>query len=176
MLVFKQSVSKEEIWLQVSYVCCGQIFVLMGLLYSAIRGDNMAGVGLFFVFIICPFLLVQTGFALGCLEWFRVYEDRIEARTIYGIKNKVYMGAVQFVEESQINLTVKGISRTFYIFHDGRKSAKDFLGITNHIQSCYNKKKYNFRMRKTQELEDYIKNTLHLEIRNTEMQCGMHSK
>lgn len=164
MLIFQQSVSKEEKRLQVSYLGCWLIPLLIGLVYCLIRGDDMTAVYSFLGIIALPFLMLHIVVALSCLEWFSIYTDRIEAKTIYGIKNRVYFHEVQFVEEVQINLVAKGMERTFYVFHDGRKSDNEVLGFGK--TSCYNKKKYSLRIRKSPALEDYILNTLHFEIRS----------
>ena len=75
-------------------------------------------------------------------------------------KNSVYFDNVIFVEELQINLSSRGMEKTFYIFNDGRKNNNNILDVN----SCYNSKKYNLRIYKTAELENYILNIRNLPI------------
>lgn len=52
------------------------------------------------------------------------------------------------------------MEKTFYIFNDGRKNNNNILDVN----SCYNSKKYNLRIYKTAELENYILNIRNLPI------------
>lgn len=108
-----------------------------------------------------PIILLSLLWDFWYLEWYYVYEDHIEVRTIYGIKNIVYYSNVLFVEEKVIYLTMHGyLQETFYIFNDGRKKDRKTFGIGRY----YNRKKYNLRIYKTKELENYIVNTLKIKI------------
>ena len=98
---------------------------------------------------------------LGCFlislhfEWFYIFDDRIEARYLLGVKNQVFFSDVLSIEETVIYLTVHGNNKKqFYIFNNGRKNS-------NHIvdqNSSRNQKKYNLRIYKTPQLEEFIKN------------------
>ncbi len=94
------------------------------------------------------------------MEWFCIYQDRIEVRNIYGIRNVVYYKDVLFVEELDIPLGSYGWKKRFYIFNDGRNNNDSDIDYN----SCYNSKKYNLRIYKTPQLEDYITNVLGLNI------------
>ena len=108
-----------------------------------------------------PIILLSLLWDFWYLEWYYVYADHIEVRTIYGIKNIVYYSDVLFVEEKVINLTIHGdLQETFYIFNDGRKKDRKTFGIGRY----YNRKKYNLRIYKTKELENYNVNTLKIKI------------
>ena len=74
-------------------------------------------------------------------------------------KNTVYFKDVLYVEELKISVA-RYKTRLFYIFYDGRRNNRSLFDIN----SCYNKKKFNFRIYKTEQLEDYITNVLKLEI------------
>lgn len=162
MFVFRQRISEEEKWkfISIPIVFCAVWLPLV--LVGIIRDGEMGLVLTATVIIFTPILLLGALPGLYYLEWFCVYSDRIEARTVYGIKNIVYFRDVQFVEELQIKLTTRGVSRAFYIFHDGRQCYNNQAVLPHN--SCYNKKKYSFRIRKTPELENYIRNTLCFEI------------
>ena len=64
------------------------------------------------------------------------------------------------VEDIEINLTTRGMKRRFLIFNDGRKNNSNFFDLN----SCYNNKKFNLRIYKTNELENYIINTLKYKV------------
>ena len=106
--------------------------------------------------------------ALSILEWFHIYEDRIEARGIFGCKNKVIYKNVEYVEETMIHINSYE-TRLYYIFHDGRKM---YRGGHLNRNTFLNHKKYMLRIPKTLETENYILNTLHLEIRQAKTQCA----
>ena len=108
-----------------------------------------------------PILLLAVIFSLNQLEWYRIYSNRIEAIGIFGIKNTVFFSKVLYVEKTEIPLTDRGMIKSFFIFNDGRKNNDNILD-TN---SCYNRKKYNFRIYITPKLEEYISKTLGLEIK-----------
>lgn len=160
-MVLKQRILKEEIIkLLLSLIGITIPFLAIGFLVIT----NKDTVQLFLVFILVLYLPVfLLGLLLGALqlEWYFIYTDRIEAKGIFGVKNTVYFQDVLFVERTEIPLTNRGMYKTFFIFQDGRKNNENFLGRN----SCYNRKKYNFRIYMTPELEKYITKTLQMEIR-----------
>lgn len=106
--------------------------------------------------LICPF---------AQLEWFLIFEDRIEARGIFGIKNTVYFSKVLYIEELGISYIKNSPKRPFYMFNDGRKNNNSFLGVNN----WYNKKKFNLRIPITDELENFVKTHLSSKLKATKL-------
>ena len=159
-MVFKQKTLLEEKF-KFSVVLIGNFFMfLVILIYCLVNGEKfkyICALIFLFLFLFVPIILV--GFRY--LEYFYIYDDRIEARNIFGIKNVVYFRDVVFVEEKKINLTTRGGKKSFYLFKDGRKNNNNSMNI----DSCYNNKKYSLRIYKTQELELYIKDVLNLPIK-----------
>jgi len=157
MLIYKQNISKEELWkfsLPLVAILIGYLsLMLMGI----VRDGEKETVIVFAGVLLIPILLLNVIVGLYYLEWFCVYADRIEAKSIYGIKNIVYFRNIQFVEELEINLTTRGMPRLFYIFHDGRENYRAQSVFARN--SCYNKKKYNLRIRKTEAIERLVQGT-----------------
>ena len=159
-MIFKQKVLKEEkikfeigmLAVTVPYIA---LIIVLGFLY---RSEWIPIVVLTLIFLPIYLLMLLIGF--DNLEYFCIYDDHIDVRTIYGIKNSVYYDNVLFVEEAGISLTTRGPKKTFYIFNDGRKNN----GNAFDLNSCYNKKRYNLRIYKTKELESFIKNTLKIAV------------
>ena len=165
MFVFKQGISKEEkgtFWgALIGFIVIWIPICLMALAQNDRLDTTLFMLGLFFLVFTFPIILM----GLSHMEWFHIYADRIECSSALGQKNVVHFCNVAYVEETKINLVTSGDPRTFYIFHDGRKSYDDKRIFSS--QSCHNKWEYTLRIRKTPEMEDYILNTLHFEIRKT---------
>lgn len=159
-MVFKQKTLLEE-KLKFSVVLIGIFLMfLVILIYCLVNGEKFKDICtliFLFLFLFVPIILVGSRY----LEYFYIYDDRIEARNIFGIKNVVYFRDVVFIEEKQINLITRGGEKSFYLFNDGRKNNNNSMNI----DSCYNNKKYSLRIYKTQELELYIKDVLNLPIK-----------
>ncbi len=103
--------------------------------------------------LIILFLIVYTYIIRNILsnniETFHIYNDKIESRTVNGIKNIIYFKELKQVKEVKL-LTGKII----YIFDDGRKD-----GLFNKVLfTSLNNVKYNLRIDKTEELEQLIHN------------------
>ena len=99
--------------------------------------------------------------AIKDLEWFIIYKDRIEVKTIYHIRNIVYFKDVVFIEEIKLQV-FKMQYIPYFIFNDGRKNNNNIFDYTSYL----NKKNYNLRIYKTPELEEFITNHLKIEIKN----------
>lgn len=159
-MVFKQTVLREEkikFGIIITCVSFPLIFLIVWVLAKEI--ENMHFVLL--LLIIClPIFLLILFLVFKNLEWYCVYDERIDVKCVFGKKNSVYFDNVIFVEELQINLSSRGMEKTFYIFNDGRKNNNNILDVN----SCYNSKKYNLRIYKTAELENYILNIRNLPI------------
>jgi hypothetical protein len=103
-------------------------------------------------------------FILGVFETFYIYDDHIDVRGIFRIKNSVYYDKVSYVEEAELVYDLKSwMYCKYYIFHDGRK--RDSKEGENYR---FNERKLSLRIYKTEKLEDYIKNTLKLPIKVTQ--------
>lgn len=160
-MIFKQNVLKEEkikflisvISVFVSYIA---IFVI-----GLITKENLKLLLFCTSLIFVPILILMVLIGFKNLEWYCIYEDHIEVRNIYGMKNSVYYNNVSKIEEVKIKLITRGMEKTFYIFNDGRKNNDNMIDIN----SCYNKKKFNLRIYKTDKLENYIINILKFDVK-----------
>ena len=167
-MLFKQGVAKEEKWCAWA-LPIGMMAMWFPICLAPAIQDGRFDITLCFTFVvfllfILPFILL----GLSNMEWFHIYADRLECNSTLGQKNVVHFCNVAYVEEIKINWISRGDPRIFYIFHDGRKSYNDKHFFSS--QSCYNKKEFALRIRKTPEMEDFIVNTLHFEIRTTKTQ------
>lgn len=161
-MIFKQKVLKEEKIKFGIIIACVAIPYVFILIISLINNYEVKFLILLFLAILLPIFLLLVLIGLKYLEWYYIYDDHIEVRNIYGVKNLVYFNNVSFIEEVVINLTTRGMKKTFYIFNDGRKNNNNIL----EINSCYNNKRFNLRIYKTDMLENYIKNTLKIKLNN----------
>lgn len=162
-MVFKQGILREEkMKFFVGNLCIlVPFFALIAIL--VFNGDNISGWLLFSLLTFWPLFVAALFISIYQLEWFSVYHDRIDVRNVFGVKNTVFYETVQYVEEREIPLTSRGTYKTFYIFVDGRKNRRDLYGR----RSCYNSRKYSPIIYKTPELENYILNVLHLEVKKS---------
>ena len=166
-MIFKQGVLKEEkikFGLFLASICI-PIAILVAICLINKESIDMLMIVLSIVF--CP-LLLALFLLIKNLEWYIVYVDRIEVRCAFGKKNTVYYSDVAFIEEVKINLTSRGMKKTFYIFNDCRKNNNNLLDIN----SCYNCRKYNLKIYKTERLANFISDNLNLEVINTNKQDG----
>lgn len=160
-MIFKQKVLKEEILkLILSLINIAVPFIVIGV-WVIINEDSIMPFLVFTLVLFLPTFLLALLLSLAQLEWYYIYMDRIEAKNIFGIKNTVYFDDVLFIEKTRIPLTTRGMYKTFFVFHDGRRNNGNIL----YNNSCYNHKKYNFRIYMTLELEQYIVSTLRLNIK-----------
>lgn len=157
-MLFRQRILKAEIVkFIVTNVCMLMLWIPL-VLIGLIR-DRDAKAVLMMTALLTPLFLFLILMGLNCLEWYDVYEDRIEAKCIFGRKNVVYYHEVQFVELAMIGIA-RGIQKPFYIFNDGRKNNSSILDIN----SPSNKKKFNLRIHYSPEMENHILNTLGMPI------------
>ena len=150
-MIFKQGVLKEEKIKFLIAISAPFIPFFVVSVIGIVQGEIQSVLVFSLVFLVPLFSVAVLG-GLTNLEWFYIYDDRIEARYIFGIKNIVYFDNVLNVQQTEINLTTRGMEKEFYIFNDGRKNNKNFANIN----SCYNKKKFNLIIYKTSELENFI--------------------
>ena len=80
-------------------------------------------------------------------EYSWIYSDKIELRTNIVIKNVVYFKDVKQIKEVKL---ITG--KSAYVFDDGRKDGL----FNNYKLTGINKFKYNLRIKKTDELEQFI--------------------
>ena len=150
-MIFKQGVLKEEKIKFLLEIIAPFIPLFVVSVIGIVQGEIQSVLMVLLIFF-APLFGISVLGGLTNLEWFNIYEDRIEARYIFGIKNIVYFDNVLDVQQVKINLTTRGMKKEFYILNDGRKNNKNFANIN----SCYNKKKFNLRIYKTSELENFI--------------------
>lgn len=150
-MIFKQGVLKEE-KIKFLIAIIAPFIPFFAVSAIGIVQDEIQSVLVFSLIFFAPLFSIAVLVGLTNLEWFNIYEDRIEARCIFYVKNTVYFDDVLDVQQVKINLTTRGMKKEFYIFNDGRKNNKNFANIN----SCYNKKKFNLRIYKTLELENFI--------------------
>ena len=155
-MIFKQNVLREEIIKFLIGVIGVFVIYISIIVVGLITEENPKLLLLCLSIIFIPILILMILIGFKYLEWYCIYDDHIEVRNIYGKKNSVFFNNVSSVEKIEINLTARGMKKTFYIFNDGRKNNSNIFNIN----SCYNNKKFNLRIYKTDELENYIVNTL----------------
>ena len=159
-MIFKQNVLKEEI-IKFLIGVMGVLTVYIAIIIIGLITEENPKLLLFVSSIIFfPILILMILIGFKYLEWYCIYDDHIEVRNIYGKKNSVFFNNVYSVEEVEINLTNRGMKKTFYIFNDGRKNNSNIFNIN----SCYNNKKFNLKIYKTNKLENYIINTLKFKV------------
>ena len=159
-MIFKQGILKEEKIKFLSSIIAVLIIPLAILIIILINKDNLKLFIIFSLIFVFPILTILILLGLKNLEWFHIYEDKIEARCLFGVKNIVYFKDVLFVQELKINITSRGTPKYFLVFNDGRKNNDSFFDLN----SCYNKKKYNFIIYKAPEIENYVINVLQLKV------------
>lgn len=160
-MVFKQKILKMEIIKFFSVIISVFIVNIIILIIGLMQKASPQLILFFMLVFFLPFFVLIVAIGLNNLEWFYVYNNRIEVRCVYGKKNIVYFKNIIFVREIKINLTARGTKKTFYIFNDGRKNKSLF-----NILSCHNSKKFNLIIYKTKNLEEYLINSLKFKIEN----------
>ena len=99
-MVFKQGVLKEEkIKFLIGYICT--LFPLIFLDFL-IGNESYEYKFTLFIVIFVPIHLITLALSLDALEWYYVYNDRIEFITLYGKINVVYFEKVIFIEKVKI--------------------------------------------------------------------------
>lgn len=159
-MIFKQNVLKEEKIKFLSVVIGVLVSYIAILVIGLIINENPKLLVFALSIIFLPILILMILIWFKYLEWYCIYDDHIEVRNIYGKKNSVYFNNVSSVEKVKINLTTRGMEKEFYIFNDGRKNNANIFNIN----SCYNNKKFNLRIYKTDKLENYITTTLKIKV------------
>ena len=128
------------------------LFLMFAVLITWLSGDDLIALGKIVLIIYLPICIIMIAFGLFYLEWYNIYEDRIESVCVYKIKNTVYFKDVLFVEKTKISVLVRGKQKEFYIFNDGRKNNNSIINVN----SCHNTKKFNLRIYKTEKIDELI--------------------
>lgn len=158
-MIFKQNVLKEEI-IKFLIGVIGVLAIYIAIIVIGLITEENPKLLLFGLSIIFfPILILMILIGFKYLEWYCIYDDHIEVRNIYGKINSVFYNNVSSVEEVEIYL-YRGTKKKFYIFNDGRKNNGNIFDFN----SCYNNKKFNLKIYKTEKLEDYIKNILKFKV------------
>ncbi len=160
----KQGPAKEEWFKFFLLTACILLPLIVSYIICLVRQEDMVVLLTFATIVYLPFVIITVLISLIYLEYFYIYDDRIEARCIYGLKNIAYFDKLLSIDVTKINLTARGAEKEFYIFRDGRADSRNILNIN----SCYNRRKYTLRVHKTEALEAFIhKNHLRLRICNS---------
>ena len=155
-LLFKQPVYKvqKEIFLDF-WIIPGFVFLMCTILYiiSMKRLDDLIMCSLGFI----STLGLPISYRLYGCEKFEIYEDKIIVRNALRIRNVTLLKNVKFVEEGKLPLVKGGGPENFvdyYVLNDGRKNKRPGW---QHRNVVLNKKKYNLRIYKTEELEAFLR-------------------
>ena len=112
-MIFKQNVLKEEIIKFLIWVI-GVITIYISIIVIGLITEENPELLLFTLSIIfIPILILMILIGFKYLEWYCIYDDHIEVRNIYGKKNSVFFNNVSSVEEIEINLTTRGMKKSF---------------------------------------------------------------
>ena len=117
-IIFKQGVSKEEKIKFFSVISCVAIPYVVIIIINAMYQYDMKALIVFLLMCFFPLFVLTILMGMNYLEWYCIYDDRIEVRCPFGKKNVVYYNNVLFVEEVEISLTARGKDKPFYIFHN----------------------------------------------------------
>ena len=151
-MLFKQPVQQKQKNILRDFFIVAGVFFLLTMISWFLYG-NEALLLLFFPLLqinVCMHYLFQE------MEWFEIYEDKIIVRNnALRIKNMVLFKNVKFVEEGKLNLLNNAPELVdYYILNDGRKNKRPGWPHKNEFR---NRKKYNLRIYKTDELETFLK-------------------
>ena len=118
----------------------------------------------FFLTMVFLFLFLILNIAyLRCFEWFLIYDDRIVARTIYGITNSVYFLDVFCVEKTKIQIGSRGNLIEGWLLFDGRPAAKySFVLESEEIPNVLNDKRFCLRIPYSKKNEIIINSILNI--------------
>ena len=148
-MIFKQNVLKEEIIYFLILVICVLTPYISIIVIGLIREENPKFMLFILSIMFIPLLILTILIGFKYLEWYCIYDDHIEVRNIYGKINSVFYNNVS-----------SGMKKMFYIFNDGRKNNGNIFDFN----FCYNNKKFNLKIYKTEKLENYIKNILKFKV------------
>ena len=153
-LLFEQPVHQLQIaMVRTLFYVSGFIIVLSLLLPLLVDSDVNIVVHLILSIAMATCFPIRYG--LFDSERFEIYEDKIIVRNnALRIRNMVLLENVKFVEEGKLSIGGAENFVDYYILNDGRKNKRSGWQYRNGI---YNKKKYNLRIYKTEELEAFLK-------------------
>ncbi|MBR5137797.1 MAG: hypothetical protein IKV30_07275 [Clostridia bacterium] len=150
-LLFKQPVHQGQKEMMLAFLILAGFCFFITMIACVIWGNK----GLAFLFFPIYQLVFSVFYWILECERFEIYEDKIIVRNALRTKNIVLLENVKFVEEGKLNLAGKGEGLVdYYILNDGRKNKRPGWP---HRNEFLNKKKYNFRIYKTEELEAFLK-------------------
>ena len=151
-LLFRQSVQKgqkEIVLVLLIFSVIAFLLSTMAWIFEGMRMDQLWG-----IFLLPTVALgMPVIYVLYHFEKFEIYEDKIIVRNTLRIMNRVLLENVKFVEEGKL-LLARASAVDYYILNDGRKNKRPGRHHQNDFQ---NRKKYNFRIYKTDELEIFLK-------------------
>lgn len=159
-MIFKQGVLKEEKIKFCIGLTCVFVPLIFLIIFILINENESKKLVFLLLMLYAPTIISIIIVGLKNFEWYFIYDDRIEVRCIFGIKNVVFYDKILSIEEVRINLITRGMKKIFYIFNDGRKNNNNIWDVN----SCYNNRMLNLRIYKTSQLENYLKNCLKLKV------------
>ena len=162
-MLFRQPVQHKQKKIAYEMLAATGVFFLIVMTVIVIEVSRVYQVWILLLFPVY-FLGIVLNYVLHDFEMFEIYEDKIVARNILRIKNTVLFENVKFVEEGKLNLLLHGEIVDYYILNDGRKNKRPGWQYRNDFR---NRKKYNLRIYKTDELEAFLKERF--EIRHKDL-------
>lgn len=116
-MVLKQKPIKGSIFL----ICFVNAVCLLAAVLLSINMHYNDRSGFGSVFIVFGGMSIVLSIVLSnTVQWFHVYEDHIEVRTIWGKQNEVYFCNVQQIIEKDIHIN-RYVATEHYLFDDGRR-------------------------------------------------------
>ena len=157
-------ISKER---AVDMYILGVVYIIIAIVY--VGGSYLLivpfaeGVWEKFIFYYCAFPCILLPFCMFLIERYFLYEDRFVLRTMFFITNIVYFDDLIQIKE------LIDVGGKVYIFDDGRKDNKYDGLYTKSGRRKYNNNfgygiKYNIKVKKCKELEEFINEKLDVPI------------
>ena len=110
-IIFKQGVSKEEKIKFFSIISCVAIPYIAIIIINAMYQYDMKALIVFLLMCFFPLFVLTILMGMNYLEWYCIYDDRIEVRCPFGKKNVVYTQ----VDDRHFTVSVEiEISRQFF--------------------------------------------------------------
>ena len=93
-MMFKQKILKEEVFKFMLALCVSIIPSIIIALLGLTTSDTIEIIAIVWLVVFLPIVLCMIFMAYWYLEWYYIFDDRIEAKNIFGNKNTVYFSDV----------------------------------------------------------------------------------